>query len=263
MKLAASFALVLTVTLAACSSAPPPKQQSPKKGATAGSGTGSDALGSGSPEAVLEAPIGLARADATALQFTSDRPVSLGFKLTNASGKEVIVGLLTTPKGPTLKHDLATDSVTFAWTAPVVGTQKIRFILRDKAKCVAAESDAARCEIKPEDFGVLGANDKYDVVSDEYALEVTQGLASTAATGATGTGTGALSGLSGLAGGNGAMISQITGLLGGGGNLTSMLSGLGGGQLQQVLALVKGGGSGADVSTLIHLLKGLGLADGG
>lgn len=268
MKLAALL-IVMVAPLAACSSSEAPKQQTPQQGAaTAPTGTNTNTSATGTTsigdQQAAQMAIGLERADQTLLQFTAGAPINLAFRLTNATGKDVIVGLLTTPVGPTLTHNAGSIDVQFYWASPAVGSQKIRFILRDRAKCVAAETDATRCEIRPADFGVIGANSVYDTLSDEYSLEVAQGNG-------LGNGLGSIlgnGGLSGLgAGNNSALISQITSLLqanGGAGaantnNLNSLLSGLGNGQLQQILNSVKSGGSGANISSLLQMLQGLGL----
>lgn len=264
-----SFAVMITSGLAGCASKPEPSKTGPKKGAE------STPPAAPPTETSTATTIGIERTEESALSFATGRPIALSFRLTNAEGKDVIVGLMTTPKGPTLTHADGTTDVTFNWATPAVGTHKVRFVLRDKARCEAAEADATRCAISTADFGVIGANDKYDAVSSEYELTVTQGTipptaggtvdpAGNSAGGATGGLLGALGGLGGLSGGNADLIAKIKDLLGGGalggGKLEGMLSGLGGGQLQSLLGMVQGGAvDSGNLAGIIQLLKGFAL----
>jgi hypothetical protein len=253
---ALAFAVSTAFALAACGSAEPSKPAPAQGNKQGADGATTTTVPPVTQPAALG--LGLERADQTALSFTAGTPINLAFKLTNADGIDVIVGLLETPAtgaaAPTITHDAGSADVGFAWASPTAGAQqKIRFILRDKAKCEAAESaDPTRCVIKPEDFGVIGANQAYDVVSDEYLIDVAASTAPATTLPSSGTGTTPETGTkTGLLG-------QISSLLGGGGGGASgLLGGLGTGQLSSILSGLKGGGS---LSSILSML-GLGLTD--
>lgn len=181
------------------------------------------------PEVV---PLSIAPATPAALKIGTASPANVAFTLTGADGKDLILGLSEAPIGVKLAR--TGNTVTMSWAAPLKGSYGIRFVLRDRAACEAAESDASKCEIPEADYGRIGVKG-YDIASERFTLEVTEG--------------GGL--LGGGGGGNGTLIDQITGLLGGGGNVQGLLQGLSNGQLQQVLGLAQGG---FDLSSITALL---------
>ena len=200
-----------------------------------------------------------APASVDALKIPTGSAANIVFNITGAEGREVLVGLMQTVSGATLEQFGTT--VTFKWAVPAAGNHPIQFLLRDKQKCVDAESDASRCTINPSDYGQLGTK-AYDVASDTYTLVVGGAGQDQFPLPGGNTGSG------GLGGGNNAQLIQtIIGLLGGqgGGNLQGVLSGLTNGQLNQLLGKLQNGqggngglgagGGGLDINQLLDLIK--------
>lgn len=178
--------------------------------------------------------LAIAPESAATLVVAANVPVNVKFNLSGDSGKDVIVGMSEAPAGAAIVKNGSV--VTFSWVGATTGSHVLRFILRDRALCEAAESDPSDCDIATADMGKVGAK-SYDVSSAAFTLQVGTGTG-------TGTGTGA---------GSGALIQQIVQLLGGGGNLQDVLAGMSNGQLQQVLDLAKGGLNIGAITALLGL----------
>jgi hypothetical protein len=193
-------------------------------------------------ETVTSDPLSLEVSSEAALKVKVGTPVSITFNLKGADGKEVLVGLMSSPSGATVETSGTT--VTYKWLTPTGGTYPVQFLLRDKAKCEEAESSASSCTISASDTSLTAKS--YDVASDSFSLEVE----TDDNLGLPGTGAGL--------GGNDQLIQQITALLGGGnaGGIQDLLQGLGGGQLQGILGQLQNGGGGGGIGQLIGLLGG-------
>jgi len=186
----------------------------------------------------------IAPEDPTALNITSNSQAQIRFRVTADPTKNLSIGLLQTPVGPTLSQQ--GSEVILTWASPVVGSYQITFIIRDINLCTSQEGNASVCTFTQQDLGNVGVK-SYDTVSQPFTVNVTTGtgLANTGGTG-----------------GNGSLINQILSVLGGqgsgnvgGGNLGGLLSKLGNGQLQQILQQVTQGGS------ITNLLNGFTLQD--
>lgn len=245
-----SSLLVTLFAASACKSESAPK--APKKD---GAVNGDDVLAKDPNDdappadgAVVSDPLSLDVSNVAALSVKVGTPVSVTFNLTGADGREIFVGMMSSPSGATVSTSGST--VTYSWLTPTGGTYPLKFLLRDRAACEAAETDATACSITSSDTALVAKS--YDVASQEFSLVVSTddslALPGTAAGNAAGANAG---------GGNGQMIQQIVGLLGGGGNLAGLLQGLGGGQLQQILSQLQSGGGGGGITQLIGLLGNL------
>jgi hypothetical protein len=247
--------LVLAASsLAGCKTEKPPKSPDKDKSLDAKNGDELQEEGeegeeeeTGTDTSVTDSsPLALEVSSSEALKVKVGTPVSITFTLKNATGKDVAVGMISSPSGATV--EVSGSTVVYKWQTPTGGTYPLKFLLRDLGKCEDAEGSASKCSVSSSDVGLTAKS--YDVTSEEFSLDVE----TDDNLGLPGTGNGGLGG-----GGNAQLIQQIIALLGGGGGggIQTLLQGLSNGQLQNLLGQLQNGGGGGGIAQLIGLLGNL------